>query len=124
MRIGRAYGRAVNDRLGEKWAPGEGLVAELADADTAKTILDALESRRRSPSLYALHLYDMAREGQLTPDILRFLDEENAALGTGRLPSPARRRRARLDSGTGGRARLGRGRKSGRSWPCPNTRRS
>jgi hypothetical protein len=57
------------------------LVAELTDADTAKTILDALESRRRSPSLYALHLYEMAREGKLTPDILRFLDEESAALG-------------------------------------------
>ena len=81
VRIGRAYGRAVNDRLGEKWTPGEGLVAELTDADTAKTILDALESRRRSPSLYALHLYDMARDGKLTPDILRFLDEESAALG-------------------------------------------
>ncbi len=80
VRIGRAYGRAVNDRLSEKWKPGEGLVAELTDADTAKTILDAMESRRRSPSLYALHLYDMAREGKLTPDILRFLDEESAAL--------------------------------------------
>ena len=63
VRIGRAYGRAVNDRLSEKWKPGEGLVAELADAETAKAILDAMESRRRSPSLYALHLYDMAREG-------------------------------------------------------------
>jgi ATP/ADP translocase len=80
VRIGRAYGRAVSDRLSEKWKPGEGLVAELTDADTAKTILDALESRRRSPSLYALHLYDLAREGRLTPDILRFLDEETAAL--------------------------------------------
>ncbi len=81
VRIGRAYGRAVNDRLGEKWEPGEGLLTELSDPDAAKTILDALESRSRSPSLYALHLYEMAREGRLTPDILRFLDEENAALG-------------------------------------------
>ena len=79
-RIGRAYGRAVNDRLGQKWKSGQGLIAELTDADSAKTILDALESRRRSPSLYALHLYDLAREGNLTPDILRFLDEESAAL--------------------------------------------
>jgi ATP:ADP antiporter, AAA family len=83
--VGRAYGRAVKDRLEEKWESGEGLVTELAEAETAKELLDALDSRRRSPSLYALHLYEMARDGRLTPDILRFLDEENAAMA----PAPS-----------------------------------
>lgn len=81
IRLGKAYGRAVTGHLGGKWERGEGLVQGRADADAAKTILDALDSRRRSPSLYALHLYELAREGRLTPEISEFLEAERQALG-------------------------------------------
>jgi AAA family ATP:ADP antiporter len=85
VRLGKAYGRAVTGHLGGKWERGEGLVQGQADGDAAKSILDALDSRSRSPSLYALHLYELAREGRLTPEIAAFLREERQALG----PLPA-----------------------------------
>ncbi len=78
-RLGRAYGRAVTEHLKDKWERGEGLV--LARGDAAKAILDAAESRSKSPSLYALHLYQLAGEGRLTPEVSAFLEEEQAALG-------------------------------------------
>jgi len=78
VRIGKAYGRAVTGHLKDKWERDDGMVRDRADA--AKSILDALESRRRSPSLYALHLYEMAGDGLLTPEIASFLEEEQAAL--------------------------------------------
>ncbi len=79
IRLGRAYGRAVTGHLKDKWERDERPVRDRAGA--AKSILDALESRRRSPSLYALHLIEMAGEGHLTPDVAAFLEEEQAALG-------------------------------------------
>lgn len=78
VKLGRAYGKAVTARLRGKWERGEGLLAESADAETAQWLVDTLDSQRRSPSLYALRLYERAREGRLTPDIQRFLEEENA----------------------------------------------
>jgi ATP:ADP antiporter, AAA family len=79
VRLGKAYSRVVTGHLQGKWERNEGLVQD--QADTAKTLVDALESRGRSPSLYALHLYELAREGRLTPEIAGFLEEERAALG-------------------------------------------
>jgi ATP:ADP antiporter, AAA family len=81
IRLGKAYGRAVTGHLAGKWERGEGLVQGRADADAAKTIIDALDIRKRSPSLYAIHLYELARDGRLTPEIAGFLEEENSALG-------------------------------------------
>ncbi|MCX6560870.1 MAG: hypothetical protein NTZ26_10215 [Candidatus Aminicenantes bacterium] len=81
VRLGKAYGRAVTGHLAGKWERGEGLVQGRADADAAKTIVDALDSRKRSPSLFAIHLYELAREGRLTPEIASFLEEEKSALG-------------------------------------------
>ncbi len=83
LRLGRTYAREVRLRLDEKWSRGESLVAASADAETAKMLVDALESRRQSPSLYALHLYEMALEGKMNPALLRLLSESDKA------PSPA-----------------------------------
>ncbi|MDD8025383.1 MAG: Npt1/Npt2 family nucleotide transporter [Acidobacteriota bacterium] len=81
VRLGKAYGRAVTGHLKSKWERGEALVGGEAGVETAQAIVDALASRERSPSLYALHLYELARDGRLTPEIAGFLEEERAALG-------------------------------------------
>ena len=79
LRLSRAYAREVRKRLDEKWARGESLVAAATDAEAAKLLVDALESRRKSPSLYALHLYEMARDGKMNPALLRLLAENESA---------------------------------------------
>jgi len=67
--LGRAYVRTVKDQLGRTWERGEEVVDGRVDVDLAKLVVDALESRGRSSTLYALHLFDLIRTGRLTPEV-------------------------------------------------------
>jgi MFS family permease len=69
LRIGRAYVQTVKGQLGRTWERGEEVVGGEIDVDTAKLIVDALESRGRSSTLYALHLFDLLRSGRLTSEV-------------------------------------------------------
>ena len=71
--LDRAYVREVRLQLAKKWERPDTLVSERMDVDTAKLIVDALESRTQSPTLFALHLYDLARRRKLTPEIKSLL---------------------------------------------------
>lgn len=74
LRISRAYVREVKDKLGKKWERADGVVAGAIDLDEVKKVLDALESRKQSPELFALHLYELAKDNKLTPQIRQLLD--------------------------------------------------
>jgi len=72
-RLDRAYVREVRLQLAKKWERPDTLISERMDVETAKLIVDALESRTQSPTLFALHLYDLARRRKLTPEIKSLL---------------------------------------------------
>ena len=69
VRIGGAYVREVKDKLAKKWERADRMVAEKVDLEGASLIVDALESRSESPTLFALHVYELARQNKLTPEI-------------------------------------------------------
>jgi len=84
VRISRAYVREVKDNLAQKWERGDAQIARALDPEAARLVVDALESRRESPELFALHLYALAREDKLTPEIASLLSVSD--FGAGRTP--------------------------------------
>lgn len=71
--LDKSYVREVRLQLAKKWERPDALVSERMDVETAKLIVDALESRTQSPTLFALNLYDLARHRKLTPEIKSLL---------------------------------------------------
>jgi len=86
FRASAQYVRLVKDRLGGRWDRGDRLVEAEMDVGFAKGVFDLLESRRRSPVLYALHVYDLLQQKKLTPEVRALLlaepeERRPAALG-------------------------------------------
>jgi AAA family ATP:ADP antiporter len=75
-RVGRAYVDLLKSKLESRWGRAEKLVAERVDVGTAKLMFDTLESRRRSPVLFAQHLFDLLARNKLTPEVRAFLTTE------------------------------------------------
>jgi HEAT repeat protein len=46
------------------------------DMDYVKLIIDTLESKDRSPNLYAMNLFELMQKGKLTPELMQLLSEE------------------------------------------------
>ncbi len=86
--LDRAYVREVRLQLAKKWERPDTLVSERMDVETAKLIVDALESRTQSPTLFALNLYDLARRRKLTPEIKSLLAPSPEARASLSLSSP------------------------------------
>lgn len=83
-KISRAYIELLRSKLASRWGRAETLVAERMDVGSAKLVFDTLESRERSPVLYAQHLFDLLAEDRLTPEVRAFLaSQRNEA----RIPS-------------------------------------
>ena len=78
----REYTNTVRKKLDMGWRRADQLLSENVDIQEMKMVLDALESKSKSPVLFALHLYDLIRKGQLSPEIraLLFLDSVDADL--------------------------------------------
>ncbi len=75
-RIGQAYVGMLKSNLESRWGRAEKLVAEKVDVGSAKLVFDALESRKRSPELYAQHLFELLAENKLTPEVRAFLSSQ------------------------------------------------
>jgi AAA family ATP:ADP antiporter len=73
VRLSGAYVHEVRDNLAKKWERADGVLAGQADVGLAKLVVDTLESRRKSPELFALHLYEMAKSNRLTPEVRQLL---------------------------------------------------
>jgi ATP/ADP translocase len=87
LKIGGAYLRTVREQLGRSWKRGDEVVGSEVDVDAAKLIVDALESRSRSSTLYALDLFELSRAGRLTPEVGSLLAQGVAeAAAPGRNP--------------------------------------
>ena len=85
--LGRAYVREVRLQVAKKWERPDVIVSERMDVETAKLIVDALESRSQSPTLFALHLYDLARRKKLTPEVKSLLLPPPVELPPGAVPA-------------------------------------
>ncbi|MBN2198467.1 MAG: MFS transporter [Candidatus Aminicenantes bacterium] len=76
LKAASAYVRIVKDKLRGRWDRGDRVVEAEVDVGFAKTVFDLIETRRRSPVLFSLHLYDLMRKKKLTPDIRAMLLSE------------------------------------------------
>ncbi|MBN1939114.1 MAG: hypothetical protein JW843_05985 [Candidatus Aminicenantes bacterium] len=77
-RIGRRYLPAIRENLVPSRPDAERLVREQARPETAKQLLDLLESRERSSVLYAYNLFDLLRAEKLTPELRQVLSDKSA----------------------------------------------
>jgi len=84
LRTSRAYVDLLKSQLDKGRGRGEQIVADRMDVESAKLVVDALESRRRSPVLYAQHLFDLLAQNKLTPEVRAFLSSQ---MEEARIPS-------------------------------------
>lgn len=68
-RVSREFVNTVKQKLSRKWERADQVVAEELDMDYTKLIFDTLESKDRSLDLYAMHLFDLMKQGRLTPEL-------------------------------------------------------
>ncbi len=76
IRIFRHYVGTIKQKIERKWNRVEKDVAGKLDIHYAKHIFDTLESRDRSPALYAMHLFELLERGHLTPEIRRMISQK------------------------------------------------
>ena len=76
LRASREYVNSVKQKLSRKWERADQVVEEEIDLDYTKLIFDTLESKDRSPDLYAMYLFDLMKHGKLTPEIKQLLSDK------------------------------------------------
>jgi AAA family ATP:ADP antiporter len=77
LRVSREYVDTVKQSIKRKWHRAEKSVSDTLDMDYTKLIFDLLESQKRSPSLYAMCVYDLKQQGKLTPDVKRMIAQNS-----------------------------------------------
>jgi ATP/ADP translocase/HEAT repeat protein len=87
VRASREYVNSVKQKLSRKWERADQLIKEELDVDTTKLIFDTLESKDRSSDLYAMQLFDLMKQGKLTPELRQLLSARSedvvpSSLGT------------------------------------------
>ena len=80
LRVGRHYLSAVKKNIQLKWARADKDVAEKLDVDYTKLIFDTIESKTRSSTLYAMHMYDLLTQDKLTPEIKTLISQKDDQL--------------------------------------------
>ena len=71
----REYIDSIKQKLPPPRRRADRMVEDELDVDYTKLIFDTLESRGRSADLYAMHIYDLIRQGKLSPEIMKLLSE-------------------------------------------------
>jgi len=79
LRASREYVTSVKQKLSRKWERADLLIEEELDVDYTRLIFDTLESMNRSSDLYAMHVFDLMKQGKLTPELKQLLSERSAA---------------------------------------------
>ncbi len=77
LRVSREYVDTVKQSIKRKWHRAEKSVSDTLDMDYTKLIFDLLESQKRSPSLYAMCVYDLKQQGKLTTDVKRMIAQNS-----------------------------------------------
>lgn len=66
-----------NNLVPTKPRPDKSVEREL-DVDWMKLIIDTLESKERSPDLFAMHVFELIRKGKFTPELRQLLSDRSA----------------------------------------------
>jgi AAA family ATP:ADP antiporter len=74
LRASKEYISSVKQKISRKWERGDQVVSTELDVDFTKLIFDTLESKERSVDLYAMHLFDLIKQGKLTPELRNLID--------------------------------------------------
>jgi len=80
VRVGRRYLPAIRDNLLPSRPDAEQVVRERSHPETARRLLDLLESRERSSVLYAYNLFDLLKVEKLTPELRQILSDKSAEM--------------------------------------------
>jgi hypothetical protein len=67
------YMQAVKKDLSRKWEDAHSILADRVDLDAARLVVDALQSREKSSTLYAMSLFQMIRKDGLSPEMISIL---------------------------------------------------
>ena len=78
--IYQEYLNAVKKDLTRKWEDAETIVARHVDLDATRLILDTLQSRDKSPTLYAMNLFQLFQKQKLSPELIRALSHKEDEL--------------------------------------------
>ncbi len=86
-RVSREFVNTVKLKLSRRWERADRVVAAKVDMDYTKLIFDTLGSKDRSLDLYAMHLFDLMKQGRLSPDLRDLMayeteDVKASSLGT------------------------------------------
>lgn len=75
LRIYEEYVGTISQKIKRRWSRVDKDVAEKIDIQYTKHVFDTLESKERSPALYAMHLFELLEQGKLTPEVRRMISE-------------------------------------------------
>ncbi|MFW6132099.1 MAG: Npt1/Npt2 family nucleotide transporter [Candidatus Aminicenantaceae bacterium] len=67
--ITKEYVSIVKENLKIKWLDADKYIKEKIDMDVTKLVFDTVESKKRSSTLYAMNLYDLAKSKNLNPEL-------------------------------------------------------
>jgi ATP/ADP translocase len=73
LRVWNEYNNMVKGRLELKYERADHFVDKKLDVEYAKLVFDTIESKNKSSVLYAMHLFDLIRRDQLTPEIKKLI---------------------------------------------------
>lgn len=79
LKVSKQYVEMVKQNLITKWERGDKLVGKEVDIDFTRLIFDLLESKERSKTLYAMHLYELIIQNRFTPEIQNLIAMESGA---------------------------------------------
>lgn len=79
IKVSKQYVETVRQNLITKWERGDTLVGKEVDMDYTKLIFDLIESKERSKTLYAMHLYELIKQHRFTPEIQNLIAMESGA---------------------------------------------
>ncbi|MBA7550935.1 hypothetical protein ES705_43466 [subsurface metagenome] len=73
LKVSKEYTNIVKQKLEMKWDRGDRVVAEKMDVDYTKLVFDTIDSKDRSSVLYAMNLFDLIKQDNLTPEVRRLI---------------------------------------------------
>jgi ATP:ADP antiporter, AAA family len=71
--IDKEYLSVVKRNLSRKWEDAHKVVARNIDIDATRLIIDTIQSREKSATLYAMNLFQLVQKEKLSPELLTIL---------------------------------------------------
>ncbi len=75
--IYQEYVNLIKTHLKIKWEDADRMVSETVDLDLTKMIFDTLQSRERSPVLYAMNLFELIKNEKISPELRKVISEKS-----------------------------------------------